>query len=138
MCAAVLCAASALKPAVYCAIHSRGAEKSWLTCGSETMAAPRTWEMKVRAAPAGQVRSLSPCRSTHGLPRRLIGRKSTPRPRALRVNSSPDPLHSGFCKLKSGQKPSVSAAAKVLRGACASTAYAMAAPEETPTSIGVR
>src|SRR5258708_21867716 len=104
--------------------------------GSITSAAPRTWEMNSRAAAVGQVRSSAARRLTHGLPRFLIGRSSTPRPRVLRTDSSPEPLHSGFAKLKVGQKPTVSAAAKVFRGACASIAYAMLAPEETPTRIG--
>src|SRR5450631_1502337 len=94
--------------------------------------------MKFRAAPRGHIASLPPCRLTQGLPRFLIGKKSTPRLRAARVNSSPEPLHNAFSRLKLGQKPKVNPAAKVLRGACASIAYAKPAPEERPTSSGER
>src|SRR3982074_3307602 len=92
--------------------------------------------MKSRVAAAGQTRSFPPWRLTHGLPRFLTGKNSRPRTRVLRIDSSPEPLHSGFAKSRLGQKPKVNAAAKVLRGACASMAYAMAAPEDTPTKIG--
>src|ERR1700720_2299629 len=94
--------------------------------------------MNFFAASAGQDRSVSRCRLTQGLSRLLIGRRSTPRPLLLRVNSSPEPLHNGLSKSRLGQKPKVKPAAKVLRGACASMAYARAAPEETPTNIGDR
>src|SRR5580692_3983541 len=94
--------------------------------------------MNFCAASAGQIRSVSPCRSTQGLARRWMGRKFTPWPRAARVNSSPEPLHSDFSQSRPGQNPKVRAAAKVFRGACASTAYAKVAPEETPTRTGER
>src|ERR1700733_11983675 len=123
---------------MYCGSHSRGEAKSRPTFGNITMAAPCTWEMKLRVSAAGQTGFASPCSSTHGLARFLIGKKSTPCPRALRTDSSPEPLHKGFSRLIWGQKPKVNAAAKVFRGACASAAYAMAAPDETPANIGGR
>src|SRR5271167_611074 len=75
---------------------------------------------------------------THGLLKVLMGRKSTPDPCPLRVNSSPEPLQSGLSRFKCGQKFKVSAPAKVSFGACASTAYASVPPDENPANRGAR
>src|SRR5580698_7184641 len=92
------------------------------TCGSVARAAQCTRATKSRLAAAGHSRPLASSRITQGLFSDLIGSRFNPEPRAPCVKLSPEPLHSALSRLKCGQKPTLSAPAKVSPGACASTA----------------
>ena len=91
------------------------------TSGRTASAAPFTCETNSRTCSLGQA-FLGVVRTTQGFLKFLLGNRSTADPRVPRVNSSPEPLHSGLLKFKVGQNPRLTALAKVSLGAWASTA----------------
>ena len=82
-----------------------------------TSAAPCMPSMNFAALSPLEPGSWSVWNNTQGLSNRLAGRYRIPAASAG-ADSSPEPLHSGLRSCVSGENPMVSAAAKVLGGAC--------------------
>jgi hypothetical protein len=106
--------------------------------GRTASAAPCMFAMNARAAAGVNTVSSSPCRRTQGFCSLFAGRNENPGCGDRRVNSTPEPLQSGFATFVEGENPKVTAPAKVLPGACTRLAYASGAPAPCPKRNGGR
>ena len=105
------------------AVNAPGpAAPAWSTPGTGTSSAPPTCATNFCTAGGLHTVSSLPCSATQGARSFGVGSSTKGAPRARWVKCTPSPLHSGFFKASSGQKPIEMAPPKVSSGACASMA----------------